>query len=1070
MGQKYKALIKDNTINFYDVCEEAESYFSQIDIHAKGSGWKGYQRWKNANEYKYFPSGDRSNEDPFFVQHAFEDFKGDSPELKSSFDNGWNELGPRFIDSITGHYSAGLGRIEDFYVDPNNDNRIYLGSRSGGFWKTTNGGLDWEVTTDFLFATGVDAIAVSPTNPDSVLINVRNANNGYSHGIYRSTDGGDNWSLSNFNPNNVGHGGLGDNFRIYKIAYHPTIPNLIFIGTSKGIYRSTDNLQTWSSQITSGDITEIDFHPTDPNYVYLYDDYYWGANQNVVLTSNNAGVSYTSSSTIVGNNDASGKLSVSNDCSDCVYFASDNGVWRSQDKGQIFNFISNPSQSCDGYAVNDLDTNYSIYGYLDLVASSDGGANYTQKTYWSFGSTPFDGGEYIHADLRNAKSINGVFYVATDGLLCKSSNNGDTWEILSQGTGIRENYKLGTSQSNHFRTISGSQDNGTSIKVKDTWIEFYGADGMEGLIHPLNDDWMMGSVQYGSRRRTTTGGQSQSGATPPNTQDAAWEAPITYDPNNQMHLFDFRDSIWKSEDFGNSWTYLGKPSSFNGSINQSAIAENNSEIILISKSSDLEKSTDGGLTFNNITNNLPNAYIEDIAFNPKDDNNIFVVYAKYQNDGEKIFMSEDGGNSWTNVTYNIGNMPLHSVVIDMDGNIYVGGEIGVYTMHLNDGNWSLYNPNLPNTTVEELEICNGSNTLKAATWGRGLFEYTLVDKNDYPSILTTSITDMPTASAPKEGVDQFVTSTISYDNTITETYVLWSINSLGFNNRIEMTNTADTTWISDNALPSGVIGDKVYFKILTVGSNEDTSATYKFMYEVKPYQYCQSAGDATYNGSMTLVSFGDIQNITGKTQPYTDYSSSEITDLITGDDYQLTVNINTDNGNYTYYSTVWIDWNSDSDFDDIGERYNLGSTTNNSDGPTDLSPLAITIPTDAHTGPTRMRVSCKYNGYPEACDIGIDGEVEDYGINIISVASATEKNFLAKLYPNPAKEILNIEFLPGYNNGSIQILDARGKTMIKDIWVNCNTKQLNIGTLAKGVYIVNLSSGIDSSTTKLIIE
>ena len=348
-----------------------------------------------------------------------------------------------------------------------------------------------------------------------MLINVRNANNGYSNGIYRSVDGGDTWVLSNFNPTNVAFGGLGDNFRIYKIAYHPTIPNLIFIGTSKGVYRSTNNLQTWTSQITSGDITEIEFHPTDPNFVYLYDDYYWGTNQNVVLISNNAGVSYTSSTTISGNTDATGILSVSKDCNDCVFFASDNGVWRSKDKAQTFTFLSNPSQGCGAYTVNDIDTNLSVYGYLDLVASSDGGSNYTQKTYWSFGSTPFDGGEYIHADMRKAKSINGVFYVSTDGLLCKSSDAGNTWEILSQGTGIRENYKLGTSQSNHYRTISGSQDNGTSIKVKDQWIEFYGADGMEGLIHPLNDDWMIGSVQYGSRRRTTTGGQSQTGATHP---------------------------------------------------------------------------------------------------------------------------------------------------------------------------------------------------------------------------------------------------------------------------------------------------------------------------------------------------------------------------------------------------------------------------------------------------------------------------------------------------------------------------------------------------------------------------
>ena len=69
-------------------------------------------------------------------------------------------------------------------------------------------------------------------------------------------------------------------------------------------------------------------------------------------------------------------------------------------------------------------------------------------------------------------------------------------------------------QSNHYGTITGSQDNGTSIKNQNNWIEFYGADGMEGIIHPLNDDWMIGSLQFGGKRRTKDGGYSQDGVNP----------------------------------------------------------------------------------------------------------------------------------------------------------------------------------------------------------------------------------------------------------------------------------------------------------------------------------------------------------------------------------------------------------------------------------------------------------------------------------------------------------------------------------------------------------------------------
>ena len=1005
----YKELIKDLSINFYDVCKEAEAHFEKIDISVKGSGWKGYQRWKNANEYKYFPDGVRSQTDPFFVENAYLRFKSANP--KALFTNGWHELGPYRIDSISGHYAAGLGRVEDFYVDPTDANRIYLGSRSGGFWKTTDGGNNWQGgATDFLVASGVNTIAVSPTNSDSILINVQNSNNQNSHGIYRSIDGGNTFIESNFNPTNVGQGGLGSNFKIYIIAYHPTIPNLIFVGTNKGIYRSADNLATWTSLYTSGDITQIAFHPTNPNIVYIYDDYYWGVNEDYVLRSTNAGVSYTQSNQIIGNNEYSARLSVSNDCANCLYFASDLGIWKSIDDGINFTFLSNPNEGCGGFAVNDNDTSKMIYGYVDIDKSSDGGLNFVDATKWSLGNTNGAGNghqqsfetstNYVHADLNIAKSISGVFYGGTDGFLVKSTDNGTNWSIISQGTAIRENYKLGVSQSNHFRSVSGSQDNGASIKLQDNWLEFYGADGMECLIHPLNDDWMITSFQNGGRRRTKNAGQSQDGVSPSGQSgsgNAAWEAPIAYDPNNQMRIFNFSDSVYVSEDFGSNWVYRGIPSSFTGIINQAAIAENNSDIIIITNNDDIDKSTDGGATFSSIKGILPSYYIEDVAFDPKNDDVIIVVYARYQNDNKKVYKTTDGGINWSNITYNLNDMPIHSVVIDHTNasNIYLGGEIGVYTMPMNGTNWQLYNPNLPNMTVEELEIVNGSNTLKAATWGRGLWEFSLVGRNNFPAIITTKITDQPTDNSPKITRNQFVTSTISYENTLTSVYLEWSANTPTFGNIISMSNTQDSTWISDLALPQYPIGTKMYFKVFAVGNNNDTSETYKFMYTIYPYEYCASSGTMQYQGNITLVDFNTINKATGKTLAYSDYTATDSTKVIQNKNYNLTINLNTDNGNYEYFSNVWIDWNQDADFEDTDEKYILGSTTNNTNGATNLSPLTISIPNHALVGATRMRVSCKYSDQPDVCSNGFDGEVEDYKIIVVAepnLSLAVNKN------------------------------------------------------------------------------
>lgn len=1000
----YKEMMYDNSYNFYEVCEAAEAHFATIDIEAKGSGWKGYQRWKNANEYKYYPDGDRSQVDPYFVENAFKDFLQNNPQPKNLYPNGWEELGPLNIDSLTGHYAAGYGRLEDLYVDPSNPDRIFVGSRSGGFWKSLDGGQTWTGgSTDFLFASGVNAIAVDPFNSNHVLINLRNSRNGYSHGIYESFDGGDSWAESTFNPANLGTGGLGSSFRIFTIAYHPTIQNLVFVGTNRGLYRSPDNLISWTQQMTTADLTAIAFHPTIDSIMYVLDTYSPNGYRDYIFKSTNTGQSFSQSNQIPNNSNSSGRLSVSSDCPDCVYFASGNGVWRSYN-GIDFTFLTNPDESCGGFAVSDVDTNFMVYGYVDIERTTDGGQSFEQKTWWSLGSSEHGTGNfqnkyansqnYVHADLRIAKCVNGVFYVGTDGLFAKSTDNGANWEHLSVGLGVRENYKLGASQSNTFRSISGSQDNGTSIKTEAGWVEFYGADGMEGLIHPLNDDWMMGSVQYGSRRRTLDGGLTQSGVNASGqagSGNAAWEAPLVYDPNDHMRVYNFSTEIWVSDDFAENWTYRGSPASFTGTISHAAIAENNSNIIIISRGSNIDKSVDAGATFTSIKNNLPNYTIQDIAFHPDDDDIIFVCYARYQDDNSKVFMTTNGGASWANITYNLGNMPIQTVVVDHTPvhNIYVGAEIGVFTMPIGGNTWTLYNTNLPNMTVEELEVVYGSNTLKAATWGRGLWEYTLVDRADYPAIMITRITDMPSFSNPKIGIDQYVTSTISYQSNLSAVYVEWSANAPTFGNVIPMTNVSDSTWTSNQPLPALNVGEKMYFKVFAVGSSNDTSETYKFMYTVLPFEYCATEGTMQYQGNVTLVQMGDINRGSGKTQPYTDYSSTDSTSVYAGQDEYLTVNLNTDNGNYTYYATAWIDWNRDADFDDPGETYQLGSVSNNTNAPTDLSPFLIQVPSNAAVGPTTMRVACRYNQLPNLCETGFDGEVEDYSIVVLDAPNTS---------------------------------------------------------------------------------
>ena len=311
----------------------------------------------------------------------------------------------------------------------------------------------------------------------------------------------------------------------------------------------------------------------------------------------------------------------------------------------------------------------------------------------------------------------------------------------------------------------------------------------------------------------------------------------------------------------------------------------------------------------------------------------------------------------------------------------------------------------------------GSNTIRAATWGRGLWEYTLVGRTDFPAILSTEITNPPTENAPKEGTDQYVTSVITCDNPITNVYVAWSENNPTFGNIINMSNTSGNTWISDAPFPVTDLGAKIFYKVIAESNTGDISETYKFMYRITAFDYCAAQGSSgTGSDYIDFISLNGIEKSSGQDY-YGDFTTTEI-NLETGATYTLQVDLNYHWDPDT--TGAWIDYNYDAEFS-ANEFIELSELNGSHESFGDF-----TVPYSAVLDKNlRMRVRSTYwNNPPLPCGT-LTGEVEDYTIIVSASALPIQLlSFTATLELNEVK--LHWETSSEANNAWFVVEVSRG--------------------------------------------
>lgn len=222
--------------------------------------------------------------------------------------------------------------------------------------------------------------------------------------------------------------------------------------------------------------------------------------------------------------------------------------------------------------------------------------------------------------------------------------------------------------------------------------------------------------------------------------------------------------------------------------------------------------------------------------------------------------------------------------------------------------------------------------------------------------------------------------------------------------------------------------------------------------------YCVSRSNNCTNDYITKVAVSTFSKVSGATT-YSDFTGLTI-GLAPGTSNSVVLTPNSTSRKESW--RIWIDFNGDGDFIDAGEQV---FAANNKKG---TASGTIIIPSTA-SGQTRMRVSMKYGGVPTSCEIFAYGEVEDYTVNFGNAPTITTivQEFNIELYPNPAKDLLNIQISGNVEKVNIKIYNALGM-IIDDFDVDKSKVTVNISKYARGIYYIGADNGSKTTLNKFI--
>jgi photosystem II stability/assembly factor-like uncharacterized protein len=421
------------------------------------------------------------------------------------------------------------------------------------------------------------------------------------------------------------------------------------------------------------------------------------------------------------------------------------GFYKSTDSGTNFTKLDHTNKNYFGYSSSASDDRGQAPRDMDVVVnptdvndvhiagilswrSTDGGANFNITSQWVPQNATNEGIGYCHADIDIMEYVGDKLYVGSDGGIFVANNplvvNNTYYTDLTAGLGIRQFYKIGISQSDPVVVSGGSQDNGTSVYgIDGVWRDWLGADGMESFVDKDDNNILYGTSQLGYLYKSLNGGQSRIGISRPLNKTGNWITPFEQDPSESNVIYTGYDEVYKSTNDGNTWSSISQ--NFVENLNHLKIAPSNNLVMLAAVNSKLFKTADGGTTDWTELSGI-NGSINSIAIHPTNPNKIAIATTGT----EKVYVSSDGGTTWTSYGLNLPNFSARALVWQNNDNngLYVGMNYGVFYIDDTFTEWQAFSNNLPNVIISELEINTVDNKIYTATYGRGLWKSDLYNE------------------------------------------------------------------------------------------------------------------------------------------------------------------------------------------------------------------------------------------------------------------------------------------------------------------------------------------------------